>query len=152
MSDFSKIDLEIKAMLMLRHPNVVRLYRVLESNDKVYLVMELCGGGTLADMVHIKPLSEPLARFYMRQLIPAIKYCHKQGVIHRDIKLENLLLTNRGNLKVCPFHHCFPPKKFLTLVVDADIRLWPRGHLPRRVGSVQNLSRGQLVAHFTRAS
>ena len=104
-SDFSKIDLEIKAMLMLRHPNVVRLFKVLESNNKIYLVMELCGGGTLADMVRIKPLSESLARFYMRQLIPAIRYCHQQGVIHRDIKLENLLLTNRGNLKISDFGH-----------------------------------------------
>ncbi len=63
------------------------------------------GGGTLADMVRIKPLSESLARFYMRQLIPAIKYCHTMGVIHRDIKLENLLLTNRGNLKISDFGH-----------------------------------------------
>ncbi len=56
-------------------------------------------------MVRIKPLSESLARFYMRQLIPAIKYCHSMGVIHRDIKLENLLLTNRGNLKISDFGH-----------------------------------------------
>ncbi len=72
---------------------------MLESNNKVFLVMELCGGGTLADMVRIKPLSESLARFYMRQLIPAIKYCHNQGVIHRDIVRK----TNGQEFRVCVF-------------------------------------------------
>lgn len=90
-SDFSKIDLEIKAMLMLKHPNVVRLYKVLESNEKIYLVMELCGGGTLADMVRIKPLSESLARFYMRQLIPGIEVFHWLGLSDESEKSDQVL-------------------------------------------------------------
>ena len=63
----------------------------------------------------------PLYFFFeriFRQLIPAIRYCHKHGVIHRDIKLENLLLTNRGNLKVLIFFFVVVVFLFDFLAVD----------------------------------
>eukprot|EP01117_Protostelium_nocturnum_P013427 TRINITY_DN5007_c0_g1_i1.p1 TRINITY_DN5007_c0_g1~~TRINITY_DN5007_c0_g1_i1.p1 ORF type:complete len:859 (-),score=265.14 TRINITY_DN5007_c0_g1_i1:108-2684(-) len=103
-SDMSRVDCEIKAMLMLDHPNIVKLYEVLESEDHVFFVMELCGGGALSDHTD-EPLAEEVARFYFIQLIKAVKYCHSIGVVHRDLKLENLLLDNNGDLKVTDFGH-----------------------------------------------
>eukprot|EP01095_Lingulamoeba_sp_RSL-Kostka_P004361 TRINITY_DN1551_c0_g1_i2.p1 TRINITY_DN1551_c0_g1~~TRINITY_DN1551_c0_g1_i2.p1 ORF type:complete len:819 (+),score=273.23 TRINITY_DN1551_c0_g1_i2:81-2537(+) len=102
-SDLSRIDTEIKAMLMLKHENIVKLIEVLEDEKNVYFVMELCGGGTIADYVAIKPISDSLARYYFKQLIDAVIYCHEQGICHRDLKLENLLLDNKGILHVSDF-------------------------------------------------
>jgi serine/threonine protein kinase len=63
------------------------------------------GGGTLADMVRIKPLSEPLTRFYMRQLIPAIKYCHKQGLQYNNNNEKQKATIPkaklRANIRIC---------------------------------------------------
>lgn len=104
-TEVSRLDVEVKAMLMLKHKNIVQLEEVLEDEKRVYLVMELCGGGSLADYVHIKPLSEELARFYFKQMMDAVAYCHEQGVCHRDLKLENLLLDDEGTVHISDFGH-----------------------------------------------
>jgi len=104
-SDMTRVDQEIKAMLMLDHPNIVKLYEVLETDTNVFFVMELCGGGNLSDHIEDGPLAEEVARYYFVQLVDAVKYCHSVGVVHRDLKLENLLLDNNGDLKVTDFGH-----------------------------------------------
>jgi len=101
----SRLDVEIKAMLMLQHPNIVSLEEVLETEENVYFIMELCGGGNLSKHVELEPLEEGVALFFFLQLRDAVEYCHKKGVCHRDLKLENLLLANDGNLKVTDFGH-----------------------------------------------
>eukprot|EP00013_Stygamoeba_regulata_P005879 CAMPEP_0177632930 /NCGR_PEP_ID=MMETSP0447-20121125/2566_1 /TAXON_ID=0 /ORGANISM="Stygamoeba regulata, Strain BSH-02190019" /LENGTH=729 /DNA_ID=CAMNT_0019134555 /DNA_START=116 /DNA_END=2302 /DNA_ORIENTATION=+ len=102
-SELSRIDVEIQAMLMLDHPHVVKLHSVFENADNIYFIMDLCGGGNLSDYVSIKPLSEDLARYYMKELVDALRYCHSQGVCHRDLKIENLLLDDDGELKITDF-------------------------------------------------
>jgi len=104
-SDLSRVDTEIKAMIMLDHPNIVSLEEVLENDDYIFFVMEVCGGGSLANYVQMRALSEPSARFYVPQLLKGLRYCHRQGVCHRDLKLENLLLHNDGQLKIADFGH-----------------------------------------------
>ncbi|PRP84078.1 SNF-related serine/threonine-protein kinase [Planoprotostelium fungivorum] len=104
-SDMSRVDQEIKAMLMLDHPNIVKLHEVLESDTNVFFVMELCGGGNLSNHIDEGPLAEEVARYYFVQLVKAVHYCHSVGVVHRDLKLENLLLDNDGELKVADFGH-----------------------------------------------
>lgn len=104
-SDMSRVDVELKAMMMLDHPSIVKLNEVLENEEYVFFVMELCGGGSLSNYVEMKPLSERLARYYMPQLIKGLKYCHNKGVCHRDLKLENLLIDNNGHLKISDFGH-----------------------------------------------
>lgn len=109
-SDMSKVDNEINAMKRLQHPNVVQLFDVVDQPDdqNIFLVMELCGGGSLQEYVNPqqRPLPLPIARYYFVQLIHGLQYCHQQGVAHRDLRLENLLLDNDGHLKITDFGQC----------------------------------------------
>lgn len=66
--------------------------------------MELCAGGDLLSYVRRrKKLDEASARYFFRQIALGLAYCHKNLVVHRDIKLENLLLDDEGQIKICDF-------------------------------------------------
>ncbi|KAL7712037.1 non-specific serine/threonine protein kinase [Entamoeba marina] len=100
------LENEISAMRKLNHVNIVHLEEVLEGDDMLYFVMELCPGGSLADHVAIAPFSLPVARYFFKQLLAGVQYCHAQGVVHRDLKLENLILDRSGvHMKICDFGH-----------------------------------------------
>lgn len=75
-------------MKLVQHPHVVRLYEVIDTQTKLYLVLELGDGGDLYDyiMKHDGGLSENLARKYFRQILRAITYCHQLHVVHRYVK------------------------------------------------------------------
>ncbi|KAL3536601.1 hypothetical protein ACH5RR_005062 [Cinchona calisaya] len=70
---------------------------------QIYFVMEYVKGGELFNKVAKGELKEDLARKFFQQLITAVDFCHSRGVYHRDLKLENLLLEENGNLKVSDF-------------------------------------------------
>ncbi|GAV81448.1 Pkinase domain-containing protein/NAF domain-containing protein [Cephalotus follicularis] len=102
-----QIKREIATMKLIKHPHVVRLYEVMGSRTKVFIVLEFVTGGELFDKI-VSPvnhgrMSEEEARRYFQQLINAVDYCHSRGVYHRDLKPENLLLDYYGNLKVSDF-------------------------------------------------
>ncbi|XP_009386828.2 CBL-interacting protein kinase 6 [Musa acuminata AAA Group] len=99
-----QVKREISVMKMVRHPNIVELYEVMATRSKIYFVMELVRGGELfAKVARSGRLREDAARNYFRQLVSAIDFCHGRGVYHRDLKLENLLLDDQGNLKIADF-------------------------------------------------
>ena len=86
------------------HRNVVKLYDSFETNSYLCFVMELCAGGDLLDFVRRrKKLDERKAKYFFKQIVKGLLYCHKNLVVHRDIKLENLLLDDEGVLKICDF-------------------------------------------------
>jgi calcium/calmodulin-dependent protein kinase I len=90
---------EIDALLDLDHPNVVGLKEYFVDQSKVYLITELLRGGALLEAVLEQGhYSEADARTVFRQLIMAIQYLHSQGVVHRDVKLDNLLLVSPGDI------------------------------------------------------
>eukprot|EP01102_Stenamoeba_stenopodia_P015787 TRINITY_DN5437_c0_g1_i1.p1 TRINITY_DN5437_c0_g1~~TRINITY_DN5437_c0_g1_i1.p1 ORF type:complete len:402 (+),score=91.77 TRINITY_DN5437_c0_g1_i1:26-1207(+) len=96
-----KIDLECEAMETLGHKNIIRLYDRQETESFLYLVLEYCHGGDLLAYMHKKKqLLEGEAFALFRQLVSAIELAHLSGYVHRDIKLENLLLCEDGTLKV----------------------------------------------------
>lgn len=100
----NQIKKEISIMKMVKHENVVKLYEVLASRTKIFIVLELITGGELFDKIVAEGrFDENTARFYFRQLIKGLKYCHAQGVCHRDLKPENLLLDVNANLKISDF-------------------------------------------------
>ncbi|KAM0985351.1 hypothetical protein PS2_012384 [Malus domestica] len=96
---------EISAMRRLQqHPNVLKIHEVLATKSKIYLVVELATGGELfAKLSRHGKLPESLARRYFQQLVSALHFCHQNGVAHRDMKPQNLLLDKNGNLKVSDF-------------------------------------------------
>ncbi|XP_073142910.1 CBL-interacting serine/threonine-protein kinase 3-like [Henckelia pumila] len=99
-----QIKREIATMKLIKHPNVIRLYEVMASKTKIFIIMEYVTGGELFDTIatHGK-MQEDEARKYFQQLINVVDYCHSRGVFHRDLKPENLLLDTAGNLKVSDF-------------------------------------------------
>ncbi|XP_053561949.1 hormonally up-regulated neu tumor-associated kinase [Bombina bombina] len=89
---------------MIRHPNITQLLDILETENSYYLVMELCSGGNLMHKIYEqKRLEEHEARKYIRQLILAVEHLHRAGVVHRDLKIENLLLDENNNIKLIDF-------------------------------------------------
>lgn len=98
-----QIKREISVMRLVKHPNIVQLYEVMASKSKVYFVMEHVKGGELFNKVSKGKLNEDTAKMYFKQLISAVDFCHSRGVYHRDLKLENVLLDEDGNLKVSDF-------------------------------------------------
>ncbi|XP_031259305.1 CBL-interacting serine/threonine-protein kinase 23-like [Pistacia vera] len=100
----AQIKREISTMKLIKHPNVIRMYEVMASKTKIYIVIEFVTGGELFDKIASKGrLKEDEARKYFQQLINAVDYCHSRSVYHRDLKPENLLLDANGVLKVSDF-------------------------------------------------
>ncbi|CAL1398719.1 unnamed protein product [Linum trigynum] len=95
---------EISTMKLIKHPNVVKIFEVMASRSKIYIVLEFVDGGELFDKIakHGR-LKEDEARKYFQQIINAVDFCHSRGVYHRDLKPENLLLDSFGVLKVSDF-------------------------------------------------
>mmetsp|Transcript_18578 Transcript_18578/g.59410 ORF Transcript_18578/g.59410 Transcript_18578/m.59410 type:complete len:336 (+) Transcript_18578:128-1135(+) len=88
-----QIKKEIAVMKMVKQRHVVNLIEVLASRTRIFIVLELVTGGELFDkIVSTGRFDEPTARAYFRQLICGVEYCHRQGVCHRDLKLDNFVL------------------------------------------------------------
>ncbi|KZO95394.1 kinase-like protein [Calocera viscosa TUFC12733] len=100
----TRLYAEIKIHRALNHPHVCAFGDCFEDDDNVYITLELCRAGSLMDFVRKRArLSEPEVRLYMVQLAGAISYLHTHQIIHRDLKLGNLFLDDRLELKVGDF-------------------------------------------------
>ncbi|XP_052371033.1 hormonally up-regulated neu tumor-associated kinase homolog A-like isoform X2 [Oncorhynchus keta] len=89
---------------MIRHPNITQLLDILETENSYYLVMELCPGGNLMNRIYEKKkLDERETQKYVRQLVMAVEHLHRAGVVHRDLKIENLLLDEQEHIKLIDF-------------------------------------------------
>ncbi|XP_061116464.1 serine/threonine-protein kinase ULK1a isoform X2 [Conger conger] len=94
---------EIKILKELKHENIVGLLDFQEMASCVYLVMEYCNGGDLADYLHSKgTLSEDTIRVFLQQIAGAMRVLHAKGIIHRDLKPQNILLSYSGSRKSNP--------------------------------------------------
>ncbi|XP_054154511.1 serine/threonine-protein kinase MARK1-like isoform X1 [Oppia nitens] len=103
-SSLQKLFREVRIMKMLDHPNIVKLYQVIETEKTLYLVMEYASGGEVFDyLVAHGRMKEKEARAKFRQIVSAVQYCHQKKIIHRDLKAENLLLDSEMNIKIADF-------------------------------------------------
>ncbi|XP_046495711.1 serine/threonine-protein kinase ULK1 isoform X2 [Equus quagga] len=94
---------EIKILKELKHENIVALYDFQEMANSVYLVMEYCNGGDLADYLHtMRTLSEDTIRLFLQQIAGAMRLLHSKGIIHRDLKPQNILLSNPSGRRANP--------------------------------------------------
>ncbi|XP_015263891.1 PREDICTED: SNF-related serine/threonine-protein kinase-like [Gekko japonicus] len=110
---------EVRCMKLVQHPNVVRLYEVIDTHSKLYLILELGDGGDMFDhiMQHEGGLEEERAKHYFAQIVHAISYCHRLHVVHRDLKPENVVFfQEQGVVKLTDFgfSNCFQPGTMLT--------------------------------------
>ena len=96
---FKYLTNEINIMHNLNHPNIVKFIQVKKTKKHYYIVMEYCNGGELEkalekyQLKYGKPFSEEIVQYLMRQIISAFKYMHGNQIMHRDIKLENILVN-----------------------------------------------------------
>lgn len=103
-SSKKKMSNEISILKILRHPNVVKLLETYDTDKHHLIVMELCPGGDLLNYVRKRrKLNENMAKFVFKQIMEGIAYLHQNGVVHRDIKLDNILLDGHGFIKLADF-------------------------------------------------
>ncbi|XP_014662018.1 PREDICTED: mitogen-activated protein kinase kinase kinase kinase 3-like [Priapulus caudatus] len=102
--DFSIIRQEILMMKDCKHPNITAYYGSYLRRDKLWIAMEYCGGGSLQDIYHLTgPLSEAQIAFVSKETLHGLAYLHSKGIMHRDVKGANVLLTDDGDVKLADF-------------------------------------------------
>lgn len=98
------MNYEIQILKQLRHPNVVKLLETFETDKHLMIVMELAPGGDLLSYVRKRrKLTERYAKFVFKQIMQGIAYTHDNNIVHRDIKLDNILLDSHGSIKIGDF-------------------------------------------------
>jgi len=103
-NSLQKLFREVKIMKTLNHPNIVRLYEVIENTKQLLLIMEYANGGEVFDyLVAHGRMKEKEARAKFRQIVSAVQYLHNKKIVHRDLKAENLLLDADMNIKIADF-------------------------------------------------
>lgn len=100
-----KIFQEVFIMKKLCHCNIIRILEVFESSNKVMIALEYAGGGDLLQIIKYRGrLTEEEAKGIFFQVIGAVKACHLAGIVHRDVKLDNILLnSDMTEIKLCDF-------------------------------------------------
>ena len=100
-----KIKLETSIMKRLsKSNNIVKIFETYETKKHICIVMEyICAGDLLNYIKKRSRLQEPVAKFIFKQIILALKFIHENNIVHRDIKLDNILLDLDNNIKICDF-------------------------------------------------
>ncbi|KAM9587626.1 mitogen-activated protein kinase kinase kinase kinase 1 isoform 2-T2 [Morphnus guianensis] len=102
--DRATLQQEILMVRSCQHPNIIAYFGSYSWCNKLWICMELCGGGSLQDIYHVTgPLSEPQIAYVCRETLEGLSYLHSQGKIHRDIKGANILINDSGEVKLADF-------------------------------------------------
>lgn len=99
-----KVFQEVYILKKIRHSNIIRLLEVFESSKHLLMVMEYANNGDLLHFLKkVGRLSEKDAKYIFKQTIYGLSHCHCWSVMHRDIKLDNILLDGENGIKICDF-------------------------------------------------
>lgn len=100
-----KILIEKEILKLIDHVNVLKLYKTMQTHSRIYFVLELAPKGNLLNVLNIrKRLSVEEIRVISAQIISALLYMHSKGIIYGDLKAENILLDDKGIVKLCDFN------------------------------------------------
>lgn len=103
-NNLQKVYREVEIMKRLDHPHIIKLYQVMETKNMIYIVSEYASQGEIFDFIaKCGRMSEHAARMKFWQILSAVEYCHNRGIVHRDLKAENLLLDSNMNIKIADF-------------------------------------------------
>jgi calcium-dependent protein kinase len=92
---------ELQMLQKLSHPNIMNVLELLESNENYYIVTELLEGGELFErLLEVKNYNEAKAAHIMNQVLLAVNYMHRHKMVHRDLKPQNILISNLEKLEV----------------------------------------------------
>lgn len=95
---------EIQVMKHLDHPNVVHMHEAIETSSRIYLILDMADNGDLLEYIRTNgALKEDKARHFFKQLLDAVGYIHNHGIVHRDLKCENLLLNRDEQIFLSDF-------------------------------------------------
>ena len=101
----TNIKREIDVMKNLNHMYILKLYDVVYDydNNNIYLILEYCAKGDMTSFLNNRPLKEKYVKKYMYQLSEGLKYLYKHKIIHRDLKLSNILISDTNDIKISDF-------------------------------------------------
>ncbi|XVE86584.1 hypothetical protein DITRI_Ditri18aG0045200 [Diplodiscus trichospermus] len=125
------LDCELHFLSSVNHPNIIRLFHVLQSESCLFLVLEFCSGGNLASYIrHHGRVQEQLARRFMQQLGSGLEVLQSHHIIHRDLKPENILISGSKNdvvLKIADFglSRSLDPGKYAQTVCGSPLYMAP---------------------------
>jgi len=95
---------EMEVMKQIKHPNLIRLFELFQISSKLYFVLEWAGHGDLLQYIRLcGPLKDETCRLFFQQLCSGVRYLHDIGIVHRDLKCENILLTKKQVVKIADF-------------------------------------------------
>lgn len=91
----------MKILRQIRHENIIQTYEIVETDRHAFFMLELAANGDLLDYINARRfLHEPEARHIFMQMGNAIAYCHALGIVHRDLKCENIMLSKDMDVKI----------------------------------------------------
>lgn len=92
---------EIEVLQLVNHPNIIRVYQIIETEERCYFMLEIAENGDLLDYINARGrIPEDEARYMFKQMTSAIEFCHSNGVVHRDLKCENIMLSRDMQVKI----------------------------------------------------
>jgi len=147
----SKVMREIDILKRLNHPNIVKLHETVKTERHIAIILEYASGGELFDhILHERYLKDPGARRLFSQLISGVGYLHQHGIVHRDLKLENLLLDRNNNIIITDFGfaNTFDPQDELGDKIEAKLhrRSFIKRHKLDEISPTTGFRKGDLMA------
>ena len=127
-ADIMQLAREIKILSSISHNNIIKFIEFLEDENNYYIFQEMSDGASLLQFITAseKPLSETLSRIIFKQLISAVIFLHQNGIYHRDIKLENILINTDMTIKLIDFGFCnFGNRDSLLKTICGSLRYLP---------------------------